>query len=149
MGNDVYLLDTDTVSNYLDKRRGNKQLRRRIEQATPETIWISIITFEEIMRGILSLLNQARKHPRNAAKIVEYYLLLRSLAQDLYSFQILPYDIAAETKYQTIPPSVRQQHPQDSHIAAIALANNFTLVTLNIRHFSKISDLCTEDWSIE
>lgn len=57
-GDDVYLLDTDTISNYLDKRRGNEQLRQRIEQASPETIWISIITFEEIIRGILSLLNQ-------------------------------------------------------------------------------------------
>ncbi len=143
----MYLLDTDTVSNYLDKRRGNEQLRQRIEQASPETIWISIITFEEIIRGILSLLNQARKHPRNAVKVVEYYRLLQSLAQDLGSFQILPYDTAAEAKYRDIPPAVRQQHPQDSHIAAIALAHDLTLITLNTRHFSKIPDLRTEDWS--
>lgn len=44
----MYLLDTDTVSNYLDKRRGNEKLRQQIEQASPETIWISIITVEEI-----------------------------------------------------------------------------------------------------
>jgi tRNA(fMet)-specific endonuclease VapC len=144
----VYLLDTDAVSNYLDKRRGNEQLCRRIAQKSPETIWISIVTFEEIMRGLLSLLNQARKHPRNAAKIVDYYRLLQSLAKDLGSFQILPYDVAAETKYQDIPAAVRQQHPQDSHIAAIALANDVTMVTLNIRHFSKIPDLRTEDWSV-
>ena len=80
----MYLLDT--VSNNFDKRRGNERLHRRMEQASPETIWISIITFEEILKGILNLLNQARKHPRNAIKIVEYYGLLQSLAHDLGSF---------------------------------------------------------------
>src|SRR5579859_683240 len=117
-GNDVYLLDTDTVSNYLDKRRGSERLRQRMEQVSPETIWISIITFEEIMKGILNLLNQARKHPRNAVKIIEYYGLLQHLARDLGYFRILPFDTTAEAKYQDIPPTVRQQHPQDSHIAA-------------------------------
>ena len=53
----MYLLDTDTISNYLDKRRGNEKLRQKIEQMPPETIWISIITVEEIIRGILNLLN--------------------------------------------------------------------------------------------
>ena len=144
----MYLLDTDTVSNYLDRRRGNKRLRQRIEQEAPETIWISIITFEEIMKGVLNLLNQARKHPRNAVKIVAYYRLLQNLANDLGYFQILPYDTDAEVKYQDIPAAVRQQHPQDSHIAAIALANDFTLITSNTRHFSKIPGLRTEDWSV-
>jgi predicted nucleic acid-binding protein len=51
-------------------------------------------------------------------------------------------------KYLDIPASVRQQHPQDSHIAAIALAHDFTLITSNTRHFSKIPNLRIVDWSI-
>lgn len=74
----MYLLDTDSVSNCLDKRRGNERLRQRVEQASPNTIWISIITFEEIIRGIL----------------------------------------------------------------------NFTVITSNTRHFSKIPNLRIEDWSV-
>ena len=144
----MYLLDTDTVSNYLDMRRGNERLRHRIAKTSPETIWISIITFEEVIKGILNLLNRARKHPRNAGKIVAYYGLLQSLVYDLGTFQILPYDAAAEAKYQDIPVAVRQQNPQDSHIAAIALAIDLTLITCNIRHFSKIPDLRTKDWSV-
>ena len=146
--NDVYLLDTDTVSNYLNKRRGNAQLRLKIEQAAPETLHTSIITFEEIVKGILNLLNQARRPPRNAVKIVEYYTLLQSLTHDLGYFQMLPYDTPAEAIYQNIPASIRQQHPQDSHIAAIALANDFTLITSNTRHFSRIPNLRIEDWSV-
>lgn len=145
----MYLLDTDAVSNYLDKRRGNEHLRTRIAQTPPEMVCISIITFEEIIKGVLNLLTQARKHPRNAVKIVEYYGLLHSLVQDLGRFQILPYDTVAETKFQSIPSSVRQQHPQDCHIAAIALAHECTVVTSNTRHFSKILGLDIEDWSLE
>jgi tRNA(fMet)-specific endonuclease VapC len=147
--NEAYLLDTDTVSNYLDKQRGTERLRERIAQANPETIYVSIITFEEILKGVLNLLNQARKHPRNASKVIEYYGLLQSLAQDLGHFQILPYDTIAEAKYQNIPAAVRQHHSQDSHIAAIALAHDLIVITSNTRHFSKIPDLPIEDWSIE
>ena len=36
--------------------------------------------------------------------------------------------------------------PYDLQIGAIALANNFTLVTHNIKEFSRIPDLKIEDW---
>ena len=148
MKNDAYLLDTDTTSNFLDKRRANLNLRARIQQQSPESLYISIVTFEEIIRGVLSLINGARKHPRNAAKIVEYYALLQSLIQDLGHFQILPYDTDAEAKYQQIPANVRQQHSQDCHIAAIALTQNITIVTSNTRHFSQIPNLRFDDWTL-
>lgn len=37
----------------------------------------------------------------------------------------------------------------DLHIAAIAMANNLTLVTHNIREFSRVDTLKLEDWEIE
>ena len=146
---DAYLLDTDTTSNFLDKRRGNIRLRERIESEPPDALCISIVTFEEIIRGVLNLLNQARKHPRNAVKIVEYYELLHSLVHDLRRFQILPYGANAEAQFQQIPTNIRQQHSQDCHIAAVALANSLTVVTQNTRHFAKIPGLLCEDWTLE
>ena len=145
LSNDVCLLDTDTISNYLDRRRGNLRLRKRIERESPDAVFISIITFEEIMRGVLNLLTQARKHPRNGGKVVAYYGLLQNLLHDLRRFQILPYDADAETKYQQIPANIRQRHSQDCQIAAVALAHNITLITRNTRHFAGIPDLSFED----
>ena len=149
MRTEPYLLDKDTTSNYLDKRRGNTRLRERIESVSPGTLCISIITFEEILRGVLNLLKQARKHPRNAAKIVEYHGLLRSLVHDLPRFEILPYDANAEAQFQQIPANVRQQHSQDCHIVAVVLANSLTVITRNTRHFARIPGLFYEDWTIE
>lgn len=39
--------------------------------------------------------------------------------------------------------------PNDLMIAAIALANELTLVTHNVNEFSRISDLIIEDWEAE
>jgi tRNA(fMet)-specific endonuclease VapC len=36
----------------------------------------------------------------------------------------------------------------DLHIAAIAIANNLTLITHNTREFSRIDNLKLEDWEI-
>jgi tRNA(fMet)-specific endonuclease VapC len=38
--------------------------------------------------------------------------------------------------------------PYDTMIAAIALANNLTLVTHNTSEFSRIANLVLEDWEI-
>ena len=149
MKNDAHLLDTDTTSNFLDRRRGSARLRETIGAAAPDTIFISIVTFDETLRGVQNLLNQARKHPRNAEKIVGYYGFLYELAYDLRRFQILPYDANAEAQFQQIPANVRQQHSQDCHIAAVALANDLTVVTSNTRHFAKIPGLLYEDWAKE
>lgn len=144
----MYLLDTNVLSNYLDKRRANERLRERIQAVPSEAIWISIITYEEILKGVLSLLNRARKHPRNPGKIVEYYALMVTLVRDLSRLQLLPNDAAAEGKYEDLPSGIRQRHPQDSHIAAIALARDYTLITSNTPHFREIPGLRIEDWSV-
>jgi tRNA(fMet)-specific endonuclease VapC len=147
--NDVYLLDSDTTSDYLDEKRSNPTLRERIEREPPHHLWISIVTFEEIVKGLLSLLNAARKHPRNGRKVVEYFGLLQNIVQDLQQFQILPCDAAAEAKYQEIPANLRQQHSQDCHIAASAKAYDLTVVTQNTRHFALIPNLKIEDWTVQ
>jgi tRNA(fMet)-specific endonuclease VapC len=50
----MYLLDTNTVSNFLDQQRHSPQLTQKILSTPPEHIFISIITVEEILRGALA-----------------------------------------------------------------------------------------------
>ena len=38
--------------------------------------------------------------------------------------------------------------PVDTQIAAIALVHNLTLVTHNIRHFSRVPNLTIKDWAV-
>jgi predicted nucleic acid-binding protein len=54
----VYLLDTNIVSTFLDRRRNSQILTRRILSQPPENLFISVITIEEMMQGELGSINR-------------------------------------------------------------------------------------------
>lgn len=62
----------------------------------------------------------------------------------------VPFDIAAARHFGTVRASLSRQGqmigPYDLQIAAIALANDLTLVTHNTREFARVPDLRLEDW---
>jgi tRNA(fMet)-specific endonuclease VapC len=68
----------------------------------------------------------------------------------LQQFVSMPFDDAAAMVYGTIRANLAKAGtpigPNDLQIAAIALANELTLVTHNTREFSRIQGLKLEDW---
>ena len=70
--------------------------------------------------------------------------------QFLSLFISLPFDDFAALIYGRIRSQLAALGtpigPNDLQIAAIALANNLTLVTHNTREFSRVSGLILEDW---
>lgn len=145
----MYILDTDAASNYLDKRRNNPALRARIDAQVPGTVFISIITVEELLKGILALLNSARKHPRNAHKLIQYYNGLLKLTRDLTDFATLPYDEYSEAQFQKVPANIRTRCSQDCQIAAIAAKLDYIVVTSNAQDYDKIGIARHVDWMSE
>ncbi len=144
----MYLLDTDSVTNGFDIRRSQPYLRARTEAEPITNLHVSMITLGEICRGWLALLNEARKHPRKGAKVVEYYTLFQREIESIQRYRLLPYNDAAETAYNALPAEIRRQHPLDCHIAAIALTNDLIVVTGNLQHFQKIPGLKCVDWTL-
>ena len=136
----MYLLDTDTYSNLL---RGNTQIERRFAQA-PGRVYLCAITPEEALRGRLDAINQARARQESRLPISYDYLL--DLVRELNRASILRYDDDAARIFRDFPASVKRAGSQDCRIAAVALANNFTIVTSNTAHFAKIG-VVTEDWN--
>ncbi|CAN5123069.1 hypothetical protein BH10PLA2_BH10PLA2_21410 [soil metagenome] len=65
-------------------------------------------------------------------------------------FSSLPYDNAAAEKFVEIRRQLELQGqpigPYDTQIAAIALANDCTLVTHNLAEFGRVPGLLVEDW---
>ena len=144
----MYLLDTDTFTNVVDKRRSQPTLRARVEREPVENLHVCMITLGEICRGWLAQINEARKHPRNGGKVVEYYTLFQREIEYIQRYNLLPYDGAAEVAYNAIPAEIRKQHSLDCHIAAVALAQDMTVVTGNLRHFQRIPGLKCVDWTL-
>jgi len=139
----MYILDTDHLS--LIQRNGFEGKRILSKLATIESIevTVTIITYEEQIRGRLSLLSRAK----TTEEQVMAYQWLQQLANDYRSIEILPFDHAAAQEYQRL----RKIHPRlgsmDLKIAAIAIVNQATLLTRNTADFEKVVKLSVEDWS--
>ena len=63
---------------------------------------------------------------------------------------LLPFDESAAEEYGRLRAYLEAQgtpigHP-DTQIAAIALANDLTVVTGNVRHFQRVPGLAVENW---
>jgi tRNA(fMet)-specific endonuclease VapC len=76
------------------------------------------------------------------------YENLRKTLLYFCSVNLLNFDDAAYNCYQSLLQQKIQIGTQDLRIAAIALANQATVVTRNKKDFSKVSDLALEDWIV-
>jgi len=138
----VYLLDTDTYSNLL---RGNRSIERRFSQVPPGSVYLCAITPEEMLRGRLDTINQARARQEFRLPVAYDYLL--DLVRALNRVSILRYDDDAVRLFRDFPASIKRAGSQDCRIAAVAQANGFIVVTSNTAHFTKIG-VAHEDWNL-
>ena len=138
-----YCLDTDHMS--LLRRGGANALplEMRLSTVPDEQIATCIIVYEERMRGWMAEI--ARMQTGQQA-ILPYDSLAVTLT--IYcAMNVLPFDERAATHYDALKRQVRIG-PMDLKIAAIALANDATVLTRNIRDFSRVPGLKIEDWSV-
>lgn len=131
----MFLFDTDTLSN-LKKNRPSFRLWQMVA-ATPGPIYTSAITVAEIFRG-------AHRSPNPMLFIQE----LRDTLQGLSG--VFAFDQQAAEIYGKIAADLKKQGPRidfpDLQIAAIALSQNLTVVTHNLRHFQRVPGLQVDDW---
>lgn len=131
-----YLLDTNICVHWL--RSGPGELARRLVALAPDNrILLCSVVKAELIFG-------AHRSPR---PIEQSLRLIATLFADLDS---LAFDDAAAEVYGDIRSHLTRQGksigPNDLMIAAIALANDLTLVTHNTREFSRVPGLVLEDW---
>jgi tRNA(fMet)-specific endonuclease VapC len=138
----VYLLDTDIASEFL---RGHPTVTARLRAAPAVQVWLSSIAVEEILRGALDVINQERQRRRFGLESV--YRELDRLVKELAKFNVLPYDDAAETLFQSWPASIKRIGRQDCRIAASAVAHNLTVVTRNEHDFRRIPGVQLVNWT--
>lgn len=127
-----YMLDTDTASFVISNRYPNASLKfaQKFDQ-----ICISCTTEAELRFGALR-----RKNQRLIEKVNVFCLSIPCLA----------WDSGAVQAYAELRTFLEEQGKligaMDMLIAAAALAENLTLVTNNITHFSQVPKLKLENW---
>ncbi len=129
-----YLLDTNAWIEFLRRPLGSVATRLGAEPVG-EVVLCSVAR-AELLYGIESSSNLRRQLPQ-----------LRML---FATFPSLPFDDVAAEEYGRIRVELArlgtQIGPYDLQLAAIALANDLTLVTHNIKEFSRVPGLNFDDW---
>ena len=107
------------------------------EGVCPDTVFISIITFHELHYGAL----HSQNPPKKRATLNDFTLCLK----------ILPFKPSSARHSATIREYLATKGtpigPLDTLIAGHALEHELTLVTGNIRKFSRVDGLTLENWS--
>lgn len=139
----MYILDTDHLS--LIQRNGieGKRILSRLTEVEEIEVAVSVITYEEQVRGRLNLLSQAK----NIDEQVLAYQGLQQLAKNYISINILPFNSTAALEYQRLRKAYPRLGSMDLKIAAIALTQNAILLTCNKSDFGQILELRIENWA--
>ncbi len=140
----MHILDTDHLSIMDQDTMESFNLGRRLAALPEEEVAVTIITYEEQMRGWLAYVARAN----TPARQIEAYAKLRRHVERFRHIPILDYDEKASAVFQRLRQARLRVGTKDLQIAAIALANDATLLTRNLSDFSKVPDLRIEDWSV-
>jgi tRNA(fMet)-specific endonuclease VapC len=140
----VIILDTDIIS-VLDSRSGSayENLAARLARRDVDHIAITIVSFEEQMRGWLSYIAASRALSRQ----IEGYARLHRLLRWYQEQELLDFNTSAADVYEKLKRARVRLGAMDLKIAAIALDRGALLVSRNLRDFRKVPNLQVEDWS--
>ena len=128
-----YLLDTNIISELI--RNPDGAVARRIEAVGAKAIFTSIVVASELRYGCAK-----KGSPRLLSRVEELLAMI----------PVLPLDTPADARYGDIRAELEAAGQtigmNDLLIAAHASALGLTLVTDNLREFSRIRGLKVENW---
>lgn len=140
----MIVLDTDMLT--LVQRRAGADYARLAARldAAKEPACVTIVSFEEQMRGWLTLMARSRTLQQQ----IQVYKRLRGLLEDFQTRPVLDFDEMAAFHYQSMVKSRVRIGTMDLRIAAAAaLAHDATLLSRNLVDFRKVPRLRVEDWT--
>ena len=139
----MYIFDTDHLSFVQRNGQEGKQILAKMATINELVVAVTVITYEEQVRGRLNFLSKAK----TLNEQIFAYQGLQQLALDYQSIIILPFDRAAALEHQRLRKAYPRLGNMDLKIAAISLINHAILLTRNKSDFGQVIELQIEDWS--
>ena len=131
-----YLLDTNACINYLNYP--NAKVASAIRSTPLHEVAVCSVVKAELYFGS----RKSRNPAVNLGKQIQF----------LDQFRSLSFDDASAEAYADIRADLTAKGtiigPYDLQIAAIAIANDLTLVTHNVSEFSRVAGLKVEEWEL-
>jgi len=139
----VIILDTDLLT--IIQRAESQEYENLVDRldAADDDVAVSIVSFEEQMRGWLAFIARASTSDDQ----IKGYARLHGLLEDYANRPILDFDHTAVIEYQRLQNSKVRVGTMDLKIAAIALAHNALLLSRNITDFRRVPGLRVDDWA--
>ena len=129
----AYLLDTNVVSDLI--RRPHGVITKRISLEGEDNVCTSIIVASGLRFGT---------HKRSSKQLTGQLDLVLS------TIPVMPFEAPADRLYGKLRVYLEERGtligPNDMLIAAQALALDCTIVTRNVREFSRVPELKVDDW---
>lgn len=134
----LYILDTNVLTAY---RYGDPAVTERVLATPADQMAIAVTTIEEGLNGWYPLLRK-----QTDTELADVYLQIAQTVELAAQFRILRFDVAAIARYRELQEAKLNIGKMDTRIAAIALVNNATVVTRNLRDFGRVPGLVCENW---
>lgn len=137
----MLILDTDHLSELNRRSEIGLALAVRLRQQADPVV-VTIVTIEEQARGLLASL----KKERDPRALLRSYQNLHDLMELARFRPILPWSEAAIDVLEHLAQRRLRIGTMDLRIAAIALANDATLLSRNLKDFARVPGLRVENW---
>ena len=140
----MLILDTDHLT-VIQRATGPAYaaLRRRLQQAGRRESCTTIVSFEEQMRGWLTVLARSRDIQQEVAA----YRRLHALLMFFDDIAVLDFDTPAADLFSQLRRARVRIGSMDLKIAAIALSHGAMLLSRNLTDFRQVPGLHVEDWT--
>jgi tRNA(fMet)-specific endonuclease VapC len=130
-----YMLDTN-ICIYAIKHKPEKVFQK-LQTVDPQDVCVSSVTYAELVHGV-----------EKSAAVEKNRLALSML---LANIEILDFDVDAADCYGKIRADLEKKGtpigPLDMMIAGHAQSRGYTVVTNNVKEFSRVSNLKIENWA--
>jgi toxin FitB len=137
----MIVLDTNVVSEAM-RPSANPSVMTWLNRQAPETLYLTSVTLAELLYGIGSLPSGRRK--RALTNTLEGLLVL-------FRDRVLPFDASAASFYAQLAVKARAAGKgfptPDGYIAAITVANAFTVASRDTSPFEAASVPCINPWT--
>jgi tRNA(fMet)-specific endonuclease VapC len=131
-----YLLDTN-ICVFLKSKR-YPQLEARLRKTRKRDVAVSAVTEAELKYGAYKSSDPARN--------------MTAVDALLATITVLPFESSAADAYGQVRAALEKSGqiigPYDLMIASQAIAHRLTIVTNNVREFSRVPGLAVEDWTL-
>lgn len=134
-----YLLDTNTISHMMHNADGivARRLQHLMQTGAVNRLYTSVVVQSELLFGLAK---------RPSARLQSAY------EQQMSGLTVMPIDEVVSHSYAAVRLALSRAGtpigPNDTFIAAHALALGYTLVTDNEDEFRRVAGLKVENWSV-